>query len=169
MIKKSTLAIGLNLTALLFVASSTLIFSCTKKEPAQTTTTTDSKATSSAATTPAASTPETDVTDLTIEELSVGTGTAAATGNEVVVHYTGWLTNGTEFDSSVARDQPFTFTLGQGRVIAGWDQGVVGMKVGGRRKLKIPYQMAYGESGRPPVIPPKATLIFEVKLLEVKP
>ncbi len=164
--KKSTLAIGLNLTALLLVTSSALIFSCTKKESAPTTATATGETAPAAATT--AATPEKDVTDLTIEELSVGTGTAAATGNTVTVHYTGWLTDGKEFDSSVPRDQPFTFTLGQGQVITGWDQGVVGMKVGGRRKLKIPYQMAYGEGGRPPVIPPKATLIFEVKLLEVK-
>src|SRR5690242_17889448 len=100
---------------------------------------------------------------LKIDELKVGTGDEAKKGDTDDVHYTGWLTDGKKFDSSKDRDKPFTFTLGAGMVIKGWDEGVVGMKVGGKRKLTIPYELAYGENGRPPVIPPKATLIFEVE------
>jgi FKBP-type peptidyl-prolyl cis-trans isomerase FkpA len=103
-----------------------------------------------------------------IEELVVGTGAAAERGKTVVVHYTGWLTDQTKFDSSHDRGQPFSFVLGAGAVIRGWDQGVQGMKVGGRRRLTIPPDMAYGAAGVPPVIPANATLVFEVELLEVK-
>lgn len=115
-------------------------------------------------TTPAAE----EVTELKIEDLVVGTGAEAKTGNTVSVHYTGWLTDGTKFDSSVDRGQPFQFTIGQGRVIRGWDEGVPGMKVGGKRKLTIPPDMGYGANGSPPVIPPNATLVFEVELLGVQ-
>lgn len=97
----------------------------------------------------------------------VGTGAEAVKGKRIKVHYTGTLTDGSKFDSSVDRGEPFTFTLGAGEVIKGWDEGFAGMKVGGKRKLTIPYQMAYGEAGRPPKIPPKATLIFDVELLGV--
>eukprot|EP01098_Paradermamoeba_levis_P007147 TRINITY_DN2965_c0_g1_i3.p1 TRINITY_DN2965_c0_g1~~TRINITY_DN2965_c0_g1_i3.p1 ORF type:complete len:136 (+),score=23.24 TRINITY_DN2965_c0_g1_i3:86-493(+) len=90
-------------------------------------------------------------------------------GDSLSIHYTGTLTDGTQFDSSVPRNQPFTFTLGAGQVIKGWDQGLVGMCVGEKRKLTIPYELAYGESGRPPTIPPKATLIFETCLLYTSP
>jgi FKBP-type peptidyl-prolyl cis-trans isomerase FkpA len=86
----------------------------------------------------------------------------------VKVHYTGWLTDGKKFDSSVDRGQPFTFNLGAGQVIKGWDEGVAGMKVGGKRQLRIPSDLAYGPGGRPPVIPPAATLIFDVELLGVQ-
>ena len=103
--------------------------------------------------------------DLQIEELVVGSGATAAKGHHVEVHYTGWLTDGTTFDSSVTRGQPFRFELGRGRVIAGWDQGVAGMKVGGKRKLTIPSELGYGARGAAGVIPPNATLIFEVELL----
>lgn len=106
--------------------------------------------------------------DLQIEELKAGTGDEATTGKSVDVHYTGWLTNGTKFDSSVDRGQPFSFPLGAGRVIKGWDQGVAGMKVGGKRKLTIPPELGYGARGAGAVIPPDATLVFEVELLAVK-
>jgi FKBP-type peptidyl-prolyl cis-trans isomerase len=98
----------------------------------------------------------------------VGDGAEAKTGNTVEVHYTGWLKDGTKFDSSKDRGQPFSFPLGGGRVIKGWDEGVAGMKVGGKRKLIIPFELAYGEAGRPPVIPPKSELTFDVELLRVR-
>jgi FKBP-type peptidyl-prolyl cis-trans isomerase FkpA len=106
-------------------------------------------------------------TDLVSEDLVVGTGDTAQSGDTVSVNYTGWLTDGTQFDSSYDRGQPFTFQLGVGAVIAGWDQGVVGMKVGGKRRLTIPPDLAYGTGGRGS-IPPNATLIFEVELVEIK-
>ncbi len=105
---------------------------------------------------------------LTIEELLLGSGAAAAAGQKVSVHYTGWLTNGTKFDSSKDRGDPFVFPLGRGHVIKGWDEGVAGMKVGGKRKLTIPSALGYGARGAGGVIPPNATLVFEVELLEVK-
>jgi FKBP-type peptidyl-prolyl cis-trans isomerase FkpA len=105
---------------------------------------------------------------LEYEELKVGTGAEATSGKTVSVHYTGWLTNGTKFDSSVDRGQPFTFPLGGGQVIQGWDQGFAGMKIGGKRKLYIDPEMGYGTRGAPPVIPPNSKLIFEVELLAVK-
>jgi FKBP-type peptidyl-prolyl cis-trans isomerase FkpA len=98
----------------------------------------------------------------------VGTGAEAATGKTAVVHYTGWLMDGTKFDSSVDRDQPFSFPLGAGQVIKGWDEGVVGMKVGGKRTLIIPPALGYGARGAGNVIPPNATLKFEVQLLDVR-
>jgi FKBP-type peptidyl-prolyl cis-trans isomerase len=98
----------------------------------------------------------------------VGDGDEAKKGTKVVVHYTGWLKNGKKFDSSLDRNEPFEFRLGAGEVIKGWDEGVAGMKAGGKRKLIIPYQLAYGEEGRGEVIPPKAELTFEVTLLKVK-
>jgi FKBP-type peptidyl-prolyl cis-trans isomerase len=100
-------------------------------------------------------------------DVVVGKGATAKTGSKVSVHYVGTLTDGKEFDSSRKRGKPFVFTLGQGAVIRGWDQGVVGMKVGGKRKLVIPSALAYGPQGRPPVIPPNATLNFEIELVEV--
>ena len=101
-------------------------------------------------------------------DLKVGDGKTASKGNQVSVHYTGWLENGTKFDSSVDRKQPFEFALGAGQVIKGWDEGVEGMKIGGKRKLVIPAQLGYGARGAGGVIPPNATLIFEVELLGVK-
>ena len=103
-----------------------------------------------------------------VEEITVGTGQVAVKGNTVSVHYTGWLTDGTKFDSSVDRRQPFEFSLGAGQVIEGWDQGVAGMKVGGKRKLTIPPELAYGQGGVPGAIPGNATLVFEVELLGIK-
>jgi FKBP-type peptidyl-prolyl cis-trans isomerase len=100
-------------------------------------------------------------------DIKVGTGEEAKSGSHVKVHYTGWLTSGKKFDSSVG-SAPFDFTLGQGEVIKGWDEGVTGMKVGGRRQLKIPPKLAYGEDGHPPQIPPNSTLIFDVALMAVK-
>ena len=98
----------------------------------------------------------------------VGTGAEAKEGSAVKVHYTGTLKNGTKFDSSRDRNEPFGFTIGKGEVIRGWDKGVTGMKVGGKRKLTIPSDLAYGDKGSPPKIPPKATLLFDIELLEVK-
>jgi FKBP-type peptidyl-prolyl cis-trans isomerase len=104
---------------------------------------------------------------LEAEELRVGTGIEAKAGNHVAVHYTGWLTNGRQFDSSKSRGEPFTFLLGGGQVIKGWDQGVVGMREGGVRRLTIPPELGYGARGAGP-IPPGSTLIFEVELLKVR-
>jgi FKBP-type peptidyl-prolyl cis-trans isomerase FkpA len=109
----------------------------------------------------------TSATGLVIEELTVGTGDAAGAGQRVTVHYTGWLTDGTKFDSSKDRGDPFVFPLGAQRVIAGWDEGVQGMRVGGVRKLTIPPALGYGARGAGGVIPPNATLVFEVELLGV--
>lgn len=107
----------------------------------------------------------TTASGLIIEEIVTGDGAEAAAGQEVTVHYTGWLTNGTKFDSSKDRDDPFVFPLGGGRVIRGWDEGVQGMKIGGKRKLTIPPDLGYGARGAGGVIPPNATLVFEVELL----
>jgi FKBP-type peptidyl-prolyl cis-trans isomerase len=117
-----------------------------------------------------ASTPNADNTTasgLKIEDLTVGTGQAAKAGDTISVHYTGYLADGTKFDSSLDRNQPYEFVLGTGNVIPGWDQGLVGMKVGGKRRLTIPPVLAYGAKGNGP-IPPNATLTFEVELLDIK-
>lgn len=100
-----------------------------------------------------------------IEDLKVGKGPEAVRGAKIRVHYTGWLMDGKKFDSSLDRNQPLEFTLGAAQVIAGWDRGVVGMKVGGKRKLTIPPFLAYGDAGAGNLIPPSSTLIFEVELL----
>ena len=102
---------------------------------------------------------------LEIEDQIVGDGDEAVAGHTVEVHYTGWLTDGTKFDSSHDRNQTFSFKLGGGQVIAGWDQGVAGMKIGGTRKLTIPAELGYGERGAGGVIPPGATLVFKVELI----
>jgi FKBP-type peptidyl-prolyl cis-trans isomerase len=101
-------------------------------------------------------------------DIKVGTGATAATGQAVKVHYTGWLTTGKKFDSSVGTGKPFEFKLGASEVIKGWDEGVAGMKVGGKRQLRIPPDLAYGEKGYPGAIPANATLIFDVQLVAVE-
>ena len=105
---------------------------------------------------------------LIIKDSLFGTGVEAKSGDNVTVHYRGTLTDGTQFDASYDRNEPFQFQLGMGQVIQGWDQGVAGMKVGGKRQLRIPADLAYGEKGYPGVIPANATLIFDVQLLSVK-
>ena len=112
--------------------------------------------------------PVTTKTGLKYQVFKKGDGAEAKSGQMVSVHYTGWLTNGTKFDSSVDRGQPFEFALGQGQVIPGWDEGVAGMKVGEKRKLTIPAKLGYGDQGAGGVIPPGATLVFDVELLGVK-
>jgi len=106
-------------------------------------------------------------TELKIEDLVEGTGPAAKAGDTVTVNYTGWTTDGAKFDSSLDSGQPFPFQLGTGYVIKGWDEGVAGMKVGGKRRLTIPSDMAYGEQGSGTAIPPNSVLVFEVELLGV--
>lgn len=108
------------------------------------------------------------VDELIKEDIKVGTGAEAVNGKSITVHYTGTLTDGTKFDSSLDRGTPYTLTLGAGEVIEGWDLGLVGMKVGGKRKLTIPASLGYGEMGSPGVIPGGATLVFEVELLKVE-
>jgi FKBP-type peptidyl-prolyl cis-trans isomerase FkpA len=109
----------------------------------------------------------TTASGLVIEDIGEGSGEAARAGQHVTVHYTGWLTDGTKFDSSKDRDEPFDFPLGARHVIAGWDEGVQGMQVGGVRKLTIPPNLGYGARGAGGVIPPNATLVFEVELLAI--
>lgn len=110
--------------------------------------------------------PSANSNTLKIETLKEGTGVGAKTGDKITVHYTGMLTNGTVFDSSIPRGQPFSFTLGAGAVIQGWDQGLVGIKAGEKRKITIPSELGYGPTGYGP-IPPNATLIFEVELVKI--
>ena len=118
---------------------------------------------------PAAPAPATvTASGLAIEELAKGRGPAAKAGDTVAVHYTGTLTEGTKFDSSRDRNQPFSFRLGQGQVIKGWDEGIAGMQIGGKRRLTIPADLAYGARGAGGVIPPNAVLIFEVELLDIQ-
>jgi len=112
--------------------------------------------------------PTVTASGLQIIDIKVGSGNSPQAGQTVVVHYTGWLADGTKFDSSVDRGQPFSFTIGTGQVIKGWDEGVATMKVGGKRRLTIPAELGYGEGGYPPVIPANAQLIFDVELLDIR-
>ena len=152
-----------NLNSLKLLAGAALgvlaVSSCTKKQDTMT-------ASTSAETTTAA--PAAGGSSLKIDEVQAGKGAEAVAGKTVSVHYTGTLTDGKKFDSSVDRGQPFKFVLGQGQVIPGWEQGIQGMKVGGKRKLTIPPNLGYGERGAGNVIPPNATLIFDVELLGVE-
>ena len=139
---------------------------------AATTTTATATVTTPPATTPGASSTGGTVhklaSGLQYEDLVVGNGKMAEPGMNVSVHYTGWLTNGSKFDSSLDRGEPFKFQLGAGAVIQGWDEGVKGMRIGGKRKLTIPPDLGYGSHGAGSVIPPNATLVFDVELLDVK-
>jgi FKBP-type peptidyl-prolyl cis-trans isomerase len=123
---------------------------------------------STAAPTKVTGKPTQTVSGLEYWDIKVGTGPTAVKGQTVKVHYTGWLTTGKKFDSSVDRGEPFTFSLGAGQVIKGWDEGVAGMKVGGKRQLRIPPEIGYGSQGAGGVIPGNATLIFDVELLGVR-
>jgi FKBP-type peptidyl-prolyl cis-trans isomerase len=160
------------------VALAVVVAGCTAAPtPTASTTTTPSQPQAAAPSQPQAAAPPSTapaspgvtapVTALKIVDKAVGTGAAAKSGDLVTVDYTGWLTDGTKFDSSIDSGTPFQFTLGNGEVIAGWDQGLVGMKVGGVRTLTIPPDLAYGTQGAGGTIPSNATLVFEVKLLKI--
>lgn len=127
-----------------------------------------SKSAASSKAEPSASATASSTDQLQVTDEKVGTGAEAVAGKTVTVNYVGTLTNGTKFDSSYDRNQPFSFQLGAGQVIKGWDQGVVGMKVGGKRKLVIPPDLGYGAQGAGDKIPPNSTLVFEIELLDVK-
>ena len=150
---------------ILVIVPALLLGACTSSDtptpaqPAAQTAPASSVVTGSARTTPSG---------LVIETLATGSGPVACAGNKVSVHYTGWLTDGTKFDSSRDRSEAFSFTLGAGQVIKGWDEGVTGMQPGGKRKLTIPPELAYGAQGAGGMIPPNAVLIFEVELLGIQ-
>lgn len=157
------------------VASLAGATACTKKTEETATSPSSAAAPATTSAPSAASAPATAANTKTlpgglkVEDVTVGTGAEAVAGKTVVVHYTGTLTDGKKFDSSRDRNEPFSFPLGAGRVIKGWDEGVAGMKVGGKRKLTIPSELGYGATGTPGgPIPPNATLLFDVELIEVK-
>ncbi len=144
-----------------FLSQQALAKKAAHKKTSTTTTTTTSEETSSTKA-------QTSASGLKIEDVKKGTGKTAKSGDTVSVHYKGTLTDGTKFDSSYDRGQPFSFHLGAGEVIKGWDEGVKGMQIGGKRKLTIPADMGYGARGAGKVIPPNATLLFDVELLEIQ-
>ena len=149
-------------TPIFFLLAALTLVACTSSE------TTSTPATITAAPASASNAPRTTSSGLIIETLAAGSGPAAKSGDKVSVHYTGWLTNGTKFDSSRDRNEPFKFRLGAGQVIPGWDEGVAGMQAGGKRRLTVPAHLAYGPRGAGGVIPPNAVLIFEVELLAIQ-
>jgi peptidylprolyl isomerase len=148
---------------LVLLTSAALIFAQTKSDKSSD----KSNAAKSTGPTKVTGKPHTTITGLQYWDIVQGTGPTAVSGNKVTVNYTGWLQNGKQFDSSIGRG-PFAFMLGAGQVIKGWDEGVAGMKVGGKRQLRIPPELAYGPRGAPGAIPPYATLTFDVELLGVK-
>lgn len=159
-----------NISLVTFTITSVLVLAfagaCTKKDGQPTAAATTPAPTETAAVTAPASAAATDA--LKTEEIKVGDGAVAEAGKTVTVHYVGRLADGKQFDASADHGQPFTFNLGAGQVIKGWDQGVQGMKVGGKRKLIVPPSLGYGEAGAGNAIPPNATLTFEVELLKVQ-
>ena len=148
--------------------AATLIFACSQKETAPT----DIKKSGDSVMEKGAGVQSEKMvktpTGLQYEDLVAGSGASPSPGNKVTVHYTGWLTDGRKFDSSVDRNEPFVFQIGAGQVIQGWDEGVMSMKIGGKRKLIIPANLGYGTAGAGGVIPPNATLVFEVILLDIR-
>ena len=172
MLKRSSLylLVGLMLVAALAAGCTAKPAPTTQSQPAQDPIAVEPTAAPAPTPAPAPTGTKTaDVTVLKIKDLKVGTGATAKSGQSVTVNYTGWLADGTKFDSSLDSGQPFTFNLGAGEVIKGWDEGVAGMKVGGTRKLIIPPSKGYGDQGAGNgAIPPGATLVFDVELLGVK-
>lgn len=152
----------IRVVAFVLVSSSLMMIACTKSEPVAPAATAVKDAAA-----PASAMKKTP-SGLQYEDLVAGSGNTPSSGKQVTVHYTGWLTNGTKFDSSLDKNQPFTFTIGKGEVVPGWDEGVMTMKIGGKRKLVIPPELGYGTSGAGGIIPPNATLVFEVILLDVR-
>lgn len=150
----------IRVASLVCVASSLLMSACTRSEPVAPSPTVTQGST--------AATMKKTPSGLQYEDLVAGSGNTPSPGKQVTVHYTGWLTNGTKFDSSLDSNQPFTFTIGKGEVVPGWDEGVMTMKIGGKRKLVIPPELGYGAAGAGGVIPPNATLVFEVILLDIR-
>jgi FKBP-type peptidyl-prolyl cis-trans isomerase len=155
--------VGLTVAVALALFASLAVTGCSSPPKA---TTPEPTATEKPAEPPVAAEPMAEVTELKTEDTKVGTGAEAKTGDSVTVHYTGYLTDGKKFESSKDSGQPFTLTLGEGKVIPGWEQGIPGMKVGGIRRLTIPAELGYGAQGSGP-IPPNATIVFDVELMAI--